>query len=226
MKKIVILVIGLFLLTGCSSKYNLIINEDLSVIEEASLTGTESFFSNYYKSTKTNVLKSFIDIYKDILDENSYTYELISGDKPYVLVKNKYDSVNSYINKSILFNGYFDEVKYTEDGNIKKIETIGFNDNNPDDPERFTVKELTITIKCPFKVINHNAKNVDKKTNTYYYELSKENDKIMLEYDTSGKFNPNADLIKTLLIMFLIVIVAWIVIIIVNKNNNKQKNMI
>lgn len=218
MKKIVMLVISILLLTGCSVKYNLTINEDLTVTEEAYLTGTESFFANYYKTTKTNVLKSFIDIYKDVLDENNYTYELKEDKIPYVIVNNKYDSVNNYINKSKLFNGYFDEIKYTEDGNIRKIETVGFNDNNPDDPERFNVKELTISITCPFKVKNHNAKDVDKKTNTYYYDLSN-NHKIILEYDTSSKFNPNADLIKTLLICLLGVIGIWIAIIVLSKKN-------
>ena len=222
MKKIMLLFISILLLTGCSVKYNLIINEDLSVTEEASMTGTESFFSNYYKTTKAKVLNSFIDIYKDVLEEHKYTYKLVNDKIPYVEVKNNYDSVTNYINNSLLFNGYFDEIKYTEDGNIKKIETIGFNDNNPDDPDRFVVKELVISIKCPFKVLNHNAKDVDKKTNTYYYELNKENDKIMIEYDTASNFNPNADLIKILLICLVGIIGLWIAIVVLNKKNKQS----
>ena len=69
MRKVIILMSFLFLLTGCAVKYNLVINEDLTILEEAKMTGTTAFFDNYYKTTKTNVLKTFIEIYQEILDE-------------------------------------------------------------------------------------------------------------------------------------------------------------
>lgn len=223
MKKVIILIIMLFIVTGCSVKYNITINEDLSLIEEAKLTGTDAFFDNYYKTTKTNVLKSFIEIYEDILNENNYKYELKEDNVPYVLVTKEYNNVNEYINNSKLFNDYFDEIKYTENGNIKRIETIGFHENDIDNPERFTISELEITIKCPYNVKEHNAKGFDKLTNTYYYELNEENDKIIMEYDASSKFNPDSDFIKTIIISIIIIIVCFIVAIFLNKKSNKNK---
>lgn len=222
MKKIVILIITLFLITGCSVKYSVVINEDLTMVEEAKLTGTDDFFADYYKTTRTNVLKSILEVYQDKLDENNYQYELVEDKtKPYVILTKKYDNGNDYVTNSLLFNKYFEEVKYSEDGNIKKIETIGYNGDIPDDQDQFSIRELEISIKCPYKVKNHTAKKVDKETNTYYYELNDENNKILLEYDTSTKFNPNSDLIRTLLILFGIVIASWIIIIIVSKKNKK-----
>lgn len=222
MKKIIILIIALFILTGCSVKYNITINEDLTLIEEAKLTGTEEFFSTYYKTTKTNVLKSFIDIYKTGLEENNYQYELIEDSYPYVKLTRKYDNASDFVNKSQLFNEYFEEVKYTEDGNIKKIETIGYIGSIPDDPDQFDIKELEIVITCPYKVINHTAKEVDKKTNTYYYELNDDNNKILLEYDINTKFNPNADLITYLIILGGVLVLTWVIIIYLIKKNNKK----
>ena len=220
MKKIVILAAVIILITGCSVKYKLTINEDLSIIEEASLTGTDKFFENYYKSTKINVVNTLLDVYKDVLSENNYKYEVIEDKIPYVNVSRKYTNVNDYINNSKLFNGYFDEIKYTENGNIKRIETIGYNDNNSNDPERFDIKELKISIKCPYVVKNHNASDVNEETNTYFYELSKDNDyKIVLEFDASKKFNPNSEKIRLLIICFFILIGTWVAIIV-----NKQKN--
>jgi hypothetical protein len=222
MKKIVILIITLFLITGCSVKYSVVINEDLTMVEEAKLTGTDDFFADYYKTTRTNVLKSILEVYQDKLDENNYQYELVEDKtKPYVILTKKYDNGNDYVTNSLLFNKYFEEVKYSEDGNIKKIETIGYNGDIPDDQDQFSIRELEISIKCPYKVKNHTAKRVDKETNTYYYELNDENNKILLEYDTSTKFNPKSDLIRTLLILFGIVIASWIIIIIVSKKNKK-----
>jgi hypothetical protein len=219
MKKISLLIIFVLVITGCSVKYNIVINEDLSVSEEAKLTGTTEFFNNYYKTTKANVLKDNLNVYKDLLEENNYKYELIEGETPYIIVTNTYNKVSDYIDKSILFNDYFDEIKYTENGDIKRIETIGYNANNPDDPNRFNVKELEISIKCPFKVKEHNANRVDEKNNIYYYELSEEKDlKIIFEYDSSKKFNPNGRMIETIIMCVAVVVVAWIAIIINRKN--------
>lgn len=222
MKKIVILFIAIFLLTGCAVKYNLVINDDLTVVEEAKLTGTDEFFHNYYKTTKKNVLKSFIDMYNVTLEENNYKYEIIDDEIPYVLVTKKYNSVDEYVKNTILFNGYFDEVKYTEDGNIKKIETIGYNPNEADNQDRFNVKQLEIAITCAYKVKNHNAANVDKITNTYFYKLDEENSKILLEYDASSKFNPNENLVRTLIICAIIIVVIWLLVYYSDKKNNKN----
>ena len=93
MKKIVFLVLSIFLITGCSVKYNLVINEDLSITEEAKLTGTNDFFANYYKTTKKNVLKTQLEQYQDILNEKGYTYKLVEDTTPFVNVSKKYDEM-------------------------------------------------------------------------------------------------------------------------------------
>ena len=222
MKKIVILIIALFLVTGCSVKYNIVINEDLSVNEEAKITGTKDLYQIYYKTTKKHVLEDLIGVYKEDLDMNNYQYELVEDKEPYVFVNKKYDSIKDYINNSKLFNDYFDEIKYIENDNIKKIETIGFKENDIDDPERFNVQELEISITCPYVVRLHNAKDVNKETNTYYYELTSENNKILLEYDASKKFNPHSDLIKSLIIAFIVIVIIWIAVIILTKKNKKN----
>ena len=222
MKKIMILVFLLILLTGCSVEYDLKINEDLSIVEEAKLTGTDEFFRNYYRTTKKNVLLSFLDEYESYLKEKNYEYELKDDDTPYVLVKNNYSDINTYINNSILFNDYFDEINYTVNGNISKIETVGYNENNPDNPERFDVTSLDIKITCPYKVTDHNAYKVDKKTNTYYYHLDeKSNYKILLEFNNEKKYNRNEDIFEIIFILLLIIIGSWIFVIYYSK---KQKN--
>ena len=222
MKKIVLLLITVFLVTGCAVKYNVVINEDLTVDESAMLTGTDDFFANYYKTTRTNVLKDLLSLYEDYLMENNYQYELKEERVPYVMVNRKYDSVKEYINNSKLFNDYFDEIVYTETGSVKKIETIGYHENESDNPERFDITELEITITCPYTVKKHNAIEVNKSSNTYHFVLNDENTKILFEYDTSSKYNPNADLLKTLIILFALVIGIWLVVIVLTKKNNKN----
>ena len=218
MKKIFLLITVLLLITGCSTKYELVINDDLTVTEEAFLGGTSDFYSNFYKSTKKNVLSTMLDGYKEILEENGYEYELITNNNPYIYLNRKYNSILDYTQKTILLNGYFDKINYTENGNLRKIETEGYYENNPEDPNRFYIRELTISIKCPYGVTNHNAKNVNKETNTYYFELSEDN-KILLEYDVSKKFDPNGDIYTAIIILLAIVVVSWFTVIVLNKKN-------
>lgn len=218
MRKIVVLLLAVLLITGCSVKYNLVINQDLTIEENANLTGTDSFFANYYKTTKKNVVKSMLDVYQDILKENGYTYNFVDDKTPYVNVTKKYNNIGDFTKKSILFNDYFDEVKYTENGSIKKIETVGFNANNSDNPDRFDVKELEIAITCPYKVKNHNATHVNTETNTFYYELNENSEyKILLEFDSSRKFNPNEKKIILIIACLMVIVASWTVVYILNK---------
>ena len=71
-----------------------------------------------------------LDTYSKTLKEKNYEYRLVEETKPYVLASKTYGSVNDYIKESVFFNDYFDEIKYTENGSIKRIETVGFNENN------------------------------------------------------------------------------------------------
>ena len=217
MKKIFLL-ITILLLTGCNAKYQITINEDLTIVEEAELSGTESFYETYYKSTKSNVLNTIIDSYKDILNENGYIYELKEESEPFVKVRKEFKNIPLYIESTLLLNDYFDEIKYIEKDNIKRIETVGFNDNNSEDPNRFDIKNLEISIKCPFKVIESNAIRIDKKNNIYYYDLFKDN-KIVLEYDTYSKYNPNEEMIRTALISLGVILGCWLTVLILNKKN-------
>lgn len=212
MKKIVILVCLLFFITGCTVTYNVSINEDLTVTEEALITPSDDLYDIYYKTSRSNVLKEFLEEYREILQQNNYTSEVIKDSNPYIKLHKTYQKMEDYIQNGILFNDYFDEIKYSKDDDIVKIETIGFNPINDEVPERFSIDKVVIGIKSSYEVVSSNAKKVDKKSNTYYFELYKDTEdfKIILEYDTSKKFNPNKNLYLMILIFILMVIVSWI----------------
>ena len=55
---------------------------------------------------------------------------------------------------------------------------------------------------------------VDENTNTYYYNLSSktENFKIMLEFDSSTKFNPNMKTMIKILILIGVIILTWFLV--------------
>ena len=211
MKRIVILLL-LLVVTGCSVNYKVNINEDFSIVEEADIRGNEDFYQPFYKTTKVNVLKEILDDYKETLVEYKYDYELIEDYNPSIVIKKEYNDIASYLNSSLLFNDYFEKINYTKEGNIVKIETEGFNPNEEDNPDRFYVRHLDISITSAYKVINSNASKIDKKSNTYHFEMDENTDdfKIFLEIDTSSKFNPNLEIYVMILGGFILVIVSWI----------------
>ena len=219
MKKILIL-FGCLLLTGCNVKYNIKNDENLNVIESVNIKGDEDLYNAYYKTSRNKVLKKILDIYVDDLQNNNYEYKLTKGEDPFVELKRNYDSVEGYLNSSQLFNNYFDKIDYSKNGKIIKIETIGFNPNVLDDPGRFYVHNLDIAVTCAYKVINHNASYVDEDNNKYHFIMSDKTEdfKIILEFDSSKRFNPYLKTIIIILISVLIIFGVWAFVYFSNKD--------
>ena len=222
MKKIVILVSLLVLLTGCSVNYHIEIKDDLKVTETAYLEGNDELYNSHYRTTKVKVLEELLDIYDSELKENNYQTEVVKNEIPYVEVRREYQDIQEYLNNSKLFNNYFDKINYTKEGKIVKIETEGFNPNEEENPDRFYVENLDIAIKSAYKVVDSNATKIDKKTNTYHFVMkaSDEDFKIMLKLDTSSKFIANFDIYIVLFGILVLTIAAWIFVIVNKKKNN------
>ena len=218
MKKIWIL-LGCLVLTGCNVKYNVKIDDNLKVSESAFIEGDDELYQASYRTSRNRVLEGFLDIYGATLEQNNYTYELIKGENPHVEIKRQYSDINDYLNNSKLFNNYFDKIDYKKNGNLVKIETIGFHHNITDDPERFYVHNMDIAVNIPFIVTNHNASEVDEDTNTYHFVMKEnmEDFKILLEFDSSRKFNPYMKVIIKILIALGIAVLTWIVVFYLNR---------
>lgn len=191
MKKKLFLLLMLFLLTGCKVNYNLSINDDYSIDEIVTMTGTNTFFDTYYRTSRKNVLEMVLEDHKDTLKDNEYLVEMVDDNVPYIKATKTYQNIEEFSKNTIFFENYFDEIKCTKNGNILTIETIGFNPNELDDPERFYVKDLEIAIKSVYKVKKDNASYVDEFTNTYYFKMAEntEDFKILMEIDLSSKYS-------------------------------------
>ena len=223
MKKILLLLGCIFLITGCKVEYNLVINNDLTVFEEVKMTGTDEFFDNYYMSTKINIVNMIFNEGKqNTLKENGYSYEIINENTPYVIAEKKYNDLSQYSKNTIFFQQYFDSVNVTENDGIVSLNTGEFIPNNPDSLERYDIKTSTIKIKSPFKVVENNASLYDEKTNTYtwYIENDTTDFSINLSYDSNEIYVPPKDNINIILIIVAIIfMVGSIVVYIVNKKN-------
>ena len=212
MKRIFLLLI-LLLLTGCSCKYDVTLNRDLTVNEEITIYGTDKLYSSYYKTNKSDVLKQNLDNYIEVLEENNYEYQLISDANPYIIIKKKFNNMEEYINNSKFFNDYFDEIRYNKDGNIVNIETIGYNPNEEDNLERFYVESADINIKLMYEVEKSNTKIIDDASNTFKYSLNNYNDDfgIQISYNLNKVFNPHKKSTIIIILAVIVTIFTWMI---------------
>jgi len=226
MKKILLLLGCIFLITGCKVEYSLVINNDLTVEEEVNMTGTDEFFDNYYKSSKINVVNMvFNKNRQDILNKNNYSFEIIDQYKPYVLAKKKYNNIDDYAKNTIFYEQYFKDINISENNGVIAFKTGEFIPNNPDSLERYDIKTSSIKIKIPYKVIENNASSVDKETNTYIWYLGAETDdfSISFSYDSKEIFAPQKNNNNIVFIILItIVIVGLIILYAVNKKNKNK----
>ena len=219
MKKNIFLILILFLITGCSCNYNISLNKDLTVDEEIIIYGTNRLYNAYYKTNRVDVLKENLENYVEELEVDNYESSLVEDVNPYIIIKRKYQNMEEYLNNSKFFNDYFDEISYNKSGNIVKIDTIGFNPNEEDNPDRFYVENALINVKLSYEVNNANTSIVDDKTNTFQYNLL-ENDsdfKLLINYDISKKFNPLKKNMIYIVGAILVIVITWLILFLVNR---------
>ena len=136
------------------------------------MSGTDEFFDSFYKSSRINVVKMFLDEgRRELLNNNGYQYEIIESDTPYVVANRNYNSLKKFADNTIFLEQYFESLEVIEQDGVVAIETKDFIPISPDSIERYGIKTTTIKIKSSYEVMEHNATSYDKKTNTYTWYI-------------------------------------------------------
>ena len=213
MKKIKYLVLLLFviLLTGCSGTYNITINDDLSVEEEAVL-----------------LLKSDGDAYNRIqelfesnnISRDKYTIEQLTDDIK-VTYKEKYIDMDSYLVSSVLYNELFDELDYRTKNNVVDIYTRAKINNKSVDNlknivDYYNIDNIDINIKTDIDN-NNNADKVEN--NILSWNINK--DTSIKSISLSLKL-PIKSYNYYALILPIVIIIALVVMIIIYSRYKKN----
>lgn len=204
MKKIKILLVLMFvmLLSGCSGVYKIKINDNLSVDESASikLDYNEDSYDKAIMLFKENNISE--DDYSIVVNDNSMEIEY----------KNSYDSVEDYLINSKLYSQLFPNIDYANDNNKLLLNTNSVFSNN--------VKLLNINVETPFNVTDNNAD--DKNENIYTWSINSSTGykEINLEIDLDNKKNKN---IYILLIVFTTIILLLPIIHFLSKYIKSRK---
>lgn len=231
MKKIILLVLSIFILTGCSAEYTLIYENNIfkenlkfmslksdSFINNINNNYNRNFFVNYKlelgNMDESEYIRDYGGIYnKNIIDENNnYGLEL----------KYDYDTTdNNYINSAIVYNLFED---FSVSDNIIRATNIKNIFESYDG-----LKEIKIVFSTDKQVIKINSDEL--KEGNYYWYINKDNykDKNIEIYLSESENNLitsdgylSGNIIKYILMGIVIVFLISILVIYekVKKSNN------
>lgn len=207
MKKIkyILLILIVFILTGCSGNYNLTFNKDLSINEELNILIDNS--NNAYERTLDLLKKAEIDPDK---------YEImIDKDKVKIVYKETYTSFENYYLNSKLYRSLFENIEYEKDNTGMSINTksrFKLNDkNNQSIINAYDIDNFKINLSIPFNVTENNADSI--KDNTYTWDLNNSDTykEINLKYDYRNDRVPSIVLISTIVIISVGIILYIII---------------
>ena len=198
--KIVLLLLIVLLISGCSGTYNLKINNNLK--EEKNIIITlENEVYNYDKID--NLINSEV------------------GNNLNVSYKKKYDTIEEYLLDSILYKQIFNSISYNSDDNeislgARNILNLSTSDLN----NSYDLKILQINVQTPLEVIDENADFVNE--NTYSWTINdKTQEKDMYLVFNKEKFVLNRGTI--ILISALGLVVIGLIIIIIKRLLDARK---
>ena len=221
MKKsyIFIVLLIVFLLTGCSIKSEVTVNYDGKVFEDVEVLTNTVAFKNENYSVK-QMIENVISNYLPALEFRKYKNETIVGDKKSGgKFTKQYDSICSYF-QDTGFNQYvYKHIKCQEDKYYITINNdtkyIPYCEDCSDWPR---LDDIVFELTLPIKVDEHNADSVDKNTYIWKYDSNtKDKDFYLRINKTKLKENEvkyerkNKVLNAVKLILKIIVIIAILI---------------
>lgn len=225
MKKFILLILLCLILTGCKAKYTLNINEDLSVEETMVGLEDEEFYKKYYNSSKDRVIEFSTIFYQDYLKKYNYEKEkVVEGEYTGQKVSTKFDTLENYFSSSEAYKQFYKEWKHDIKDGIVTIELKDKLEKNGNCYDRYIIDECDVSVILPFKVIEHNADNYDKATNTYTWKIDIDEPKdIYIEFDTNLLKKDSFMYIVYIIIGALIIAAVAFLTIYFKKNKEANK---
>lgn len=232
MRKNLLLILALLLLSGCTVNYDLEINSDLTIEETVVVLNHASYFE---------ILGSVEDVYKNTVDlgmknTNYITYTYINNsenDLYGVNIHKTYSSLDDFKENSSSLKELYDYVEITRNGSIVIINSVGkFNieriSANTEDEIRIP-ENCYFSIKLPFVVTYNNADRVDTINNIYYWYIDKattgeKNIQLSFDITKTTVLNKVSNLNYTfilIVVIILIVVFSYSKIKTENKKNNE-----
>ena len=217
MKKFYFLLL-LLLVTGCSYKYNVEIDNKKNVSERLYVNELNSVFESKgtdpvaFVSTNLSIYVSDPEFSKyQILEDNNSSY---SGATAFARYENFKDySKNTKVKKSL-----FGKVELYEEGNYGFFKAYDYRGDIffTDEESDFLNEKVEFNLTLPFEVIENNADRVNAEKGIYTWIINKDSkmDEITLKFDLK-KIHVKKNIFIKYIYLFLIPIFLFIIVLVV-----------
>lgn len=218
--KILILLVVLFILSGCSAQYEINFASDGTITENLSLNVKNDDLNYYESNSVISYLNSYLDSYDNVLKFGGYDYN-ISSKKNNSIIKfdRKVDKLCEVIIKNPFYKYIYKDISCKEDKYYYTIENSSkLIMNEAYEGKEFNIKSLNLKLTLPVNAEENNADEVDGTTyiwkydeNTkdkdFYIKISKvsleENKRLLEEQEKSSKLKNKIITISTVIIILL-----------------------
>lgn len=230
LKLIVLAIVVMAFLSGCSVNYDLYINEDFSVNEEIVSKEYTRKIEKITSLKGEEAVNYLYDMFRKNLENENFYYK----EENNMVVATTTESYNSIKNfKKRFSSDLFSNIKITDNNNETTLMANQKQKLGNEGSKNLLYDEVTISIHLPFKVLENNADEI--KNNTYIWKIKKDEDlkNIKLVYDNKTKINSFSISVKDkninvhygLIIGVVAVIIISSTIIIITINNKKNNSV-
>ena len=199
LKKVLLLLL-VFLLTGCSTTYNVTLKANSSVQENAEIkiNDTEDNYSRILK---------LIENY-NISTKN---YKISRDSENIVITYNKkYNNIENYVLNSFLYKQVFNDIQVNKTVSNTTLETdANFNNNNIsiNKDNIINVESMKINLISDLPILKENADLKDGNKYTWIYNVNQRTKKISVTYSNT----PSIMTYKSITISILIIICSLLI---------------
>lgn len=211
--KILLLLLFVVLLSGCTGEYNLKINKDYSVDENVKLAIEQ----------KEDTYEKTLDLFENNnIKEDKYEV-YVTGNKVNIEYNESYNSFEDYILNSILYKQLFSNIQYSKDddhlivytsSNLKMNDKDGLLNNSS------YIENLKINVTSPFSIGKNNADKSDKDTLTWILKKNDSKRELFFKYN----YLKNSNFSYIIIILIIVILFSSIAILVKKFLSNKDKH--
>ena len=228
------LIIVTIFITGCSVNYEIEIDENLFVKESLYFDEFNEVIKETYIKFEEEMQITVVENVHDITNRlramlgDSYTIKAaFFDDRSGISITNNYSSLSNY-QLSEITKRLYGSINFSKRGDIidlvskspYKFEDIFI----PDADFLYDIENFSVSIKLPFKVLEHNADKVSNNTYTWNFDYGMKDKYINLRFDIGDGRNPNQALLLIVAgILGLCIIGSAVGFVIYQKFENKNE---
>lgn len=175
-KKIILIILIIFIMSGCTIKTEITMMDDGSIKENVNILESMSNIASDKDKFEKKV-NSYLKDYKKVLTKTGYNTSIMYGEKSLsgVQFKNNYKNICHYFSKNLFTFRIYNDISCNEDDYYIEIKS-----NTPypvycsDCVDRISLQDAKFIINLPINALEHNADIVNE--NTYSWEFNKNTD--------------------------------------------------